>query len=487
MSRCTTLVVVLLLALAPSNGRASDRNWWPLKVEQDAQPGPSNDWLALGPLGFLQSLPAGRSATGVRPFYVLRRDASGQREGGSALYPLFRWEHQPNGLSWTVLNLVNHRRVDGPGEAADLRSLDVWPFYFSRQTGEPSTSYRAVFPIYGDVPQRFGQDRWKWVLFPLYGRFEENGVTTTTVPWPFIKVLRGDGNHGFELWPLAGRREKPGVYRAEFALWPLLYRSVSGLDQPEPQVQAGFLPFYALDRRPGYVSETFGWPFWGYVHRTEPYAYHARHYFWPIWVQGRGDDRYVNRWGPFYSHSNIKGLEKRWVLWPFWHHRTWTEAGLEHERRQFLYFLYYSNLQRRPNSTAGEAEKTHLWPLISAWDNGAGRKQVQMPSPLEVFFPNNEHVRLTWSPLFALYRFNQTAPGEVRHSLLWDGITYERSTSNGTREFHLGPILSVESQPEERRIALFNLLGLERREGRGWRFFFGKDSPAPAPADATSP
>lgn len=490
MSRRTSAAAALLLAYAVSAAcAATDRNWWPVSVARDAEPGPATSWMAAGPLAFWQPLPDGRSATGVRPFYVLRRQADGLPEGGSILYPLVRWEHYPDGYSWTIFNLVNRRAVASAEGAADLQAFEIWPVYFSRQTGAPETSYRAFFPLYGDVHQRFGQDRWRWVLFPLYGRFEQNGVTTTTVPWPFIKILRGDGNRGFEFWPLAGRREKAGVYRSEFALWPLLYRNVSALDQPEPRVQAGVLPFYAVDRQPGYVSETFGWPFWGYVHRTEPYRYHARHYLWPIWVQGRGDDRYVNRWGPFYTHSVVRGLEKRWVLWPLWHQRSWTEAGLQHERRQFLYFLYYSNVQHRPGQPGARAEKTHLWPLVSVWDNGAGRRQAQFPSPLEVFFPNNEHIRLTWSSLFSLYRYDQQAPGEVRHSLLWDGVTYERSAAAGTREFHLGPLLSVERNREERRWTLFKLFGLRRRaDGSGWRLFFGPDSPAPAaPAAATSP
>ena len=27
----------------------------------------------------------------------------------------------------------------------------------------------------------------------------------------------------------------------------------------------------------------------------------------------------MNRWGPFFTHSNIKGTDSRWIGWPFWH------------------------------------------------------------------------------------------------------------------------------------------------------------------------
>jgi hypothetical protein len=482
-------VIVLLTLLGPAGSLAADRNWWPIKVERERSPEERAFWTGLGPLAFYQPIPDGRTAQGFRPLIVTRTAASGDPEGGTVLYPLVRWEWYPDGHHWTLFNLINHRRVASASGAADLQAFDVWPVYFSRQTGEPETSYRAVFPIYGDVRQRFGQDRWTWVLFPLYGRFEQNGVTTTTVPWPFIKVLRGDGNRGLEVWPIAGRRQKPGVYRTEFALWPLLYRHVTGLDQPEPKVQAGFLPFYALDRQPGYVSETFGWPFWGYVHRTEPYQYHARHYFWPFWVQGRGDDRYVNRWAPFYTHSIIKETEKRWWLWPVWRHETWTDAERLHDRRQVVYFLYHSTRQHsRTNPAAAPATKTHLWPLFSAWHDGAGRRQVQALSPLEVFFPHNEHMRVSWSPLFAVYRFDQPAQGETRHSVLWDAVTYRRSDTAGVRNFQIGPLLGIESSPHFRRFSLLNgLVGLQRTATSRWRFFFRAASSVPAAEPAASP
>jgi hypothetical protein len=489
MSHRSTTRVVFLLALAWCTGaHAADRNWWPVVVEKDAVPGPRTSWTALGPLAFYGPLGDGRTASGVRPFYTQRFGADGQPEGGTLLYPLARWEHDPAGYRWTIFNLVNRGRTRASDDHADLQLFDIWPFYFSRQTGDPASSYRAVFPLYGDVSNRFGQDRWRWVLFPLYGRFEKNGVTTTTAPWPFVKVLQGDGNRGIEVWPIAGHREKPGVYRADFALWPLLYRTVSNPDAPEPNVQAGFLPFYAVDRRPGYVSETFGWPFWGYVDRTEPYRYHAQHYFWPFWVQGRGDERYVNRWAPFYTRSIMRGTDKRWVMWPIWREESWKDAQRTHERRQLVYFLYHSTVQRSHlNPSAAPASKTHVWPLLSAWDNGAGRKQVQVLSPLEVFFPQNEHVRLSWSPFFALYRYHQHAPGETRHSLLWDGVSYRRSDDAGTREFHLGPLLGVESTPHFRRVSLFNgLVGFQRSSHRGWRPFFRGGGSTTVKSDAAS-
>jgi len=82
-----------------------------------------------------------------------------------------------------------------------------------------------------------------------------------SLPWPFIRVISGNGNSGFALWPLFGWRKKPGLYHREFLLWPLLYRNVSHLDEPQPTEGHGFLPFYTHESSPGVVSENYLWPF----------------------------------------------------------------------------------------------------------------------------------------------------------------------------------------------------------------------------------
>jgi len=187
-------------------------------------------------------------------------------------------------------------------------------------------------PIGGAVANRFGMDRLTWVLFPVYARFEKRNVTTTTTPWPFVKVLRGEGNHGLAVWPLFGWRAKEGSYREQFYLWPLIYKDEHALWQPKPDVDFGFLPFYASETSAAATSETYLWPFFGYTDRTAPVHYHETRYFWPFLVQGRGDAIYINRWGPIYTHSIRKGVDKTWILWPLWCHRTWTEAGLNQNR-----------------------------------------------------------------------------------------------------------------------------------------------------------
>ncbi|GAB1488999.1 hypothetical protein MASR2M8_14500 [Opitutaceae bacterium] len=498
--RLAALSVLMGALSAPISAAASEQNFWPIVVErsnESAETGVrSVSAEALGSLGFHKSGDKQTlSASGLRPLYLERQKPGGRVSEAYFLYPLLSYRTQADGYRWSFLNLINRAftKSSSAGTTDTEEALDIWPVYFSRTSKHPEASYRAVFPLAGSIPRRFGQDRLSWFLFPLYGRFEKRGTTTLTVPWPFIKILSGDSHTGFELWPLFGTRGKPGVYRERFALWPLIYDHQTWSEGGQTSGRKiGLLPFYARDEAESYRSETYVWPFFGYVDRTAPHRYHASNYLWPLWVQGQGDDRRINRWAPFYSHSLIKGTEKTWILWPLWRQSTWTEGELAHQRAQFLYFLYNANVQRSASRPDAEpASKIHVWPLVSAWNNGAGRKQWQILSPFEVFFPHNEQVRLSWSPLFALYRFDQTKPGETRHVALWNAISYHRNRAAAETEFHLGPLISMERNQDQGRLALLGgLLAWQRGAvGTGWRLGFGnfRSGSAVAPRPTSLP
>jgi hypothetical protein len=479
--------------------RAEERNAWPGPVRQLNAAGEVISTTVVGPLFFSKQLPEGGHASGFRPFYIERTNSAGSIAESASLYPLFSYRADDESYTWTVFNLINRSGLQ-PGASPKLRAtydekFAIWPFYFSKQTGDPATSYRGLLPIGGSVKSFFGYDRISWVLFPLYVEVDKNDAHTVLAPWPFLRFTSG-AEQGFAFWPLGGWRDRPGEFKRRYALWPLiwnhtLYPHDDATAGTPPTRQVGFIPFYTREKSADFVNVNFVWPFFGYTEKTAPFHYHETRYLWPFLVQGNGDDRRVNRWGPFYTHSVIKGYDKTWIGWPFWRQAKWEADNLAQTKTQFLFFLYWSIEQRSlTNPNATPAEKTHLWPFISAWDNGAGHRQFQIPSPLEVFFPNNDLVRQTWTPLFALYRYDQRAPGNVRNSLLWDGVTWEHNQAAQTAEFHLGPILSVQRKPSERRIAIGNgLFGAKRAAGeRSWRFFWLDFPPKPAtiPTAATA-
>lgn len=461
--------------------------------------GPIKDWTAVGPLFFNKTSTTpdapDLTSSGFRPIYVWRTDPVHGKYDSYFLYPLFGYHSSPEGYRWSLLSLINHYRApQNTAQPANGKpqstpgGFDLWPVFYSRQTGNPATSYQAIFPLGGTVKKRLGQDRISWVLWPVYAEYEKNKVTTTTVLWPVFRTIQGEGNHGFTVWPLFGYRAKEGAYREQFYLWPVFFKQEHALWKPKPDISVGVFPFYMRESSSAVTQETYLWPFFGYTDRTEPVRYHETRYLWPFLVQGRGDVTYINRWSPFYTHSVVKGIDKTWVLWPIWCHRTWTDNGLNQSRDQFIWFFYHSTKQRSASNPAlAPAHKTHFWPLVSIWDNGAGRKQVQALSPFTVLFPHNEAIPLAWDPLFSLYRYDNLQPGVRRHALFWNFISWRRTPMQ--REFHLGPILSVDKGTAANRVAIgCGLLGMKRDTPESsWRFFAFDFSRRPKNAAPTQP
>ncbi|MBA4136318.1 MAG: hypothetical protein C0518_03260 [Opitutus sp.] len=440
-----------------------------MRVEiEDERTGEVTASQTLGPLIVEKRGADGSVQKAWRPIFL--HQAKGEKISAHLFYPLLSWQRDGDYSFFTFFQVINNRRsVDGHG--VPQHGFDVWPFYFSRDTGDPATSYRALLPIAGTIKHRFGKEELNWTIFPLYFHTQAKGRHTRYTPWPFIRQIDGAGHRGFEFWPLFGQRGRDGDYREQFYLWPLIYKQEKNLSEPTPDVKFGFLPFYTRDTGPGYIDENYLWPFFGYSDRVQPKRYRETRYFWPLFVQGRGDERHVNRWAPFYTNSVVKGYDKTWLLFPLVRHAEWQDPAVAHERNQFLYFLYWSHEQRSlANPSAAPAYKKHLWPLLSVWDNGAGRRQFQLLSPLEVFFPHNEPIRQLYSPLFAIFRHDRRAPDDVRWSFLWSLVSRTRTPTE--REFHLGPLFSTRTAGGASRVALGSgLLSWRREAGEArWRF-----------------
>lgn len=482
MNLLRTTALLGLLTLCAAARADGEVNLWPVRVDQTNDAGQVTSWQAAGPLIFRKPGSEGATITGVRPFVARWHEASGQLRETNVLYPVFTYRTDGETYRWSILQLINRSGDRAGSKAKQLPALqyetfDLWPFWFSRDTHDAAGSYRALFPIAGTIKSRFGYDRLNWVIWPLYLRSEKKGAVSTSAPWPILKVTRGT-EQGFALWPLFGRLQKPGAFDRQFYLWPLGWNNTVQPKDDAPagtpaRREVGFLPFYTRETAPGLINENYLWPFFGYTDRTEPKRYHETRYFWPFLVRGRGEEQTVDRFGPFYTHCVKKGTDKKWVLWPFFRKKEWSDAGIDQKQRQVLYFLYWSLAQRSAtNPHAAPAQKSHLWPVYSAWDNGAGKRQFQFPSPLEVFFPDNERVRTSWSPLFSLYRYDQRAPGTERHEALWGLVSWRREPEH--REFHLGPLFSVNERAGEKRVALGNgLIAWQRSSGTTpWRVFW---------------
>jgi hypothetical protein len=381
IARLTAILGLAAVATA-FRAEAYELNEWPVYVAQKDADGHTLSWEAAGPLVFAGPTPgpSAGTASGFRPFYG--RITGGGSVRTDILYPLFYYRKYPGSYRWSFFNLITGEGVDSAvskaGGPTD-KHLDIWPFYFSHETKDPIDTYHGLLPIGGNIRYRLGFDRISWVLFPLYVQTVKKETMSTYTPWPIVRTVQGR-EHGFELWPVFGITNGPGVAHHSFFVWPLIWDNTL---EPTPTAPAGappgkefgFLPFFTRETAPGMVDENWVWPFFGFTDRTLPYRYSEQRYFWPFFVQGRGDDRIVDRWGPFYTHSNIKGDDSKWIFWPLWHQKKWIDGDIAQTKTQFFYFVYWSLYQKdadRPR--VAPAYKRHIWPVISIWDNGAGSR-----------------------------------------------------------------------------------------------------------------
>lgn len=461
-------VLFLLCGFAAPGASALEVNYWPVFTGQLDQEERIHSWQSIGPIVFGER-GGEQNVHGVRPFFVRFSEPERERSSFHVLYPLFNARYRPYGTSWDVLNLVRFQSFSGPGQEQPNRTFHLFPILFWGSHPDPDRSYFGIFPLAGQMHNLLTYDEITWFLFPLATRLVRGEVTTFGMPWPFIRLVRGPKTRGFHLWPLYGQVARENDFHHRYWLWPLGYHVRRELWKEEPFETFGFLPFYAYSSSDRAVSKSYLWPFFGYTDSQDP-EYYERRYFWPLFVQRRGAS-YINRWAPFYTHSIRSGTDKKWILWPIHRRATWEERGLLNERTQVLFFLYWSHTQSsvdRPE--AAPAVKKHLWPFYSSWDNGAGRRQVQALSVLDVFFPFNEVVRANYSPLFAIYQLDKEEGVRSRRSFLFNLITWNRLVKEDRVRLDVGPLFSYEGHPGGRQWEVLKGLLSYSREGKDRSF-----------------
>ncbi|GHB94219.1 hypothetical protein [Cerasicoccus arenae] len=418
---------------------------------------------ALGPIFEERNSETKNMAT-MRPLFIQYEDKETDVFQYYFVPPFFVHYRDPNLVRWEIYTFIQRRRT-GISHDNVIETFLVVPFiWFHYEPDHPERSYYGIFPIYGEM-QEFMFDKSTWALWPLYWTITTGELTRMGTPWPFVQTLHGPGTGGLLLWPIIGHWWQEGRMDYQFLFWPFIYRKVDQLDRPIPRVREGFLPFWATEHGEFVDDVTILFPFFGWKEdRTKNYS--EERYFYPFFMQGRGDNHYINRWAPFYTHSIVTGVDKTWYLWPMLRYRTQREKDLIIARTQFCYFLYWNETQRSAsNPNLAEAHETHIWPFISEYDNGAGLKQAQLFSPFEVFYPHSQSVRDLYTPLFAFWRSTwHTDTGESRQSFLWDFMVEEK-TSDSTR-FEINPFFLVHDvAPDHAEFSLGRGLLGYKREG----------------------
>jgi hypothetical protein len=432
---------------------------WPL-VDYRSSPGDSYSNLSLlGPLFKYQHRKDDRDLA-LRPlFYSTANDRDKERVT-EYLYPLASSDTSPENSRVQVLELYQKNSYRRDEEGKQEQGTMLFPFYISGKS-EKYGPYTSVFPLYGDIYERFWRDEYHYVLFPLYGRTVKNGTTNRNYLYPFFATTEGENESGFQFWPLYGTAAKKGVYSRRFVLWPFYMSEQSGLDGDNPTRKLYLLPLYASTDSPKVTARYYLWPFFG--HKTERDGNQEEtDYFWPFIRTIRGEKRTMNSFLPFYSLDEKKEFRKRWVMWPLFKHEEIDTAVYRQDLDRVLYFLYSDKRESWPKDGA-ERRRTAFWPLYVFTRDTHGVKSFSLPAPVEPVL-DREGIEKSWAPFWRIYQQRWNDQGDSAVSFLWNLYWHELRGDDAACEFF--PLLSYRSV--QKTVDLTLLKGLFRyRSGSG--------------------
>jgi hypothetical protein len=366
------------------------------------------------------------------PFAERSSDDDGS---GWALRPLLSGRSSPEELGWDLLfPLVASRSAGGRDTAwlFLLASLSrdrersgsvVGPAFWGRTPDQ--RRYGGLFPLLGRFRERLGMDRIDFVLWPLFARAQRGDYREIQVLWPIFAWGRGDGRSKLRVWPLFGIDRREGVYERRFALWPLLHRRTERMDTRYPVDATYVLPFYGRRDSGSWRSRFWLFPLLGHQRDLAKPGAGRIDVLWPLFVRsndGRGGERLALR--PFWARRRTPAGSRESVLLGLWGRSSQSGPDLE---EQWQHWLWAGRIGRRREAGV-ETRRMDLWPFIRLGNvegpDGVAEGFARVPYllPLRGLEPDLWH--LHYGRLLEVYALRWRG-GELRSSLLW-GLREER-------------------------------------------------------------
>jgi hypothetical protein len=426
---------------------------WPLVDYRESPRDGFSNLSLLGPLFKFQRNKDDRDLA-LRPLFYETANLRTHWASTEYLYPLASSDSSPEATNVQVLQLYQKNNYRKNEEGKEEKGAMLFPF-FIQGSSKKYGSYTSVFPLYGDIYERFWRDEYHYVLFPLYGRTVKNGTTNRNYLYPFFSTTSGEKESGFQFWPLYGQSAKEGVYRKRFVLWPIFMQSQTGLDTDNPTHKLYLFPLYAATDSPKSRARYYLWPFCG--HKTETDGNQEEwDYFWPFVRTIRGEKRTMDSYLPFYSRDERKSSRKQWIMWPLFKHEEVDTPVFRQERDRILYFLYSDNREHWPKDGA-ERRRTAFWPLFLYHRDTRGVKSLSVPAPVESVL-DREGIEKVWAPFWRIYQQRWDDHGDSAASFLWNLYWHEQRGDELAYEVY--PFLAYHSEKEKADLKL--LKGLVR-------------------------
>lgn len=480
--------VSALCAEEAKGGQGTIFTFWPLFDYRDSPQEGYRNLSLLGPLLKFQQHGAD-SETAIRPFFYRKTNDVNETVETTYLYPLASSEKTPETERSQILQLFQSGTFHRDEGAKAEKSTMLFPLYISGKS-EKYGEYTSVFPLYGDIYERFWRDEYHYILFPLYGRTVNKGTTIRNYLYPFFSSTEGDHESGFKVWPLYGQAAKEGVYRRQFVLWPIYLREKTGLDTDNPVEKMTLFPLYSAVDSPDKVSRSYLWPFFGYTVDRKNKAEEVD-YLWPLCWTVRGEKRNVNSFLPFYSEDRNGENLKNWYLWPLYKHEEIRSDIYVQERARILFFLYNDNREMWPRD-GKERRRSALWPLFLYTRDPRGISSISLPAPVESIF-NNEGIERNWAPLWRIYQQRWNESGDSAVSFLWN--LYWHEVRGDDMAYELFPLVAYRAEKKINDLQLLKgLIRYRNNDGEKSLAFFwlpvgphwGKAGAAPGIESATA-
>lgn len=420
--------------------------------------------------------------TFLRPLWRRRTDPDKKLDWQSVLWPLYRRSHEGERVD-SSFPPFSFYTSDRAKDSTKPMSLTIFPIFFSEKTREHGSDF-AVFPLFGILHNRFGRDRIRFLLWPMYTCIEQGERTVYNVVWPLFSYSTIPDGAGWKVWPLYGHRYKKGRYVKRFVLWPL-YIAVDAEVQGVGAYRARmYWPFYGWENSPRGQSRSWLWPFVSHVVDRKDSS-DTWHYFWPLAGRRRAKQkRWVKclplfRWKVTLKRKAgggaMRGSQQLVVLYPF----LWFDKlhGDKYRRRSSRLVPVYSRIQEDWPAQGRHRTYTQIWPLFR-WEctqKDAARPVVsQRFTSLSLWLWRDiSNVDRTYGPfLLQVFEYRRETDDVRTVHLLWRLFRHRRA--EGYRFTELWPLAAFGRGPGAYRFALLKgLFEIRRtRSGRYLQLFY---------------
>lgn len=186
-----------------------------------------------------------------------------------------------------------------------VQKWNVWPFYGEKWEKEKAESSFVLWPFWHEGKSLVPGKKGEWFFFfPLYGKYDFEDSTKTTVLWPFFSWSSSDKDEALQApWPFYTERETKDGREEKFTAWP----------------------FYTSYKAPNKITKQYVWPIGTYSRIGDETNYEEREWWLPFYwstiiaQEGHIKEDYTRIW-PFYSKT-VHGQQENISILSLWPQR----------------------------------------------------------------------------------------------------------------------------------------------------------------------